>query len=372
MNVIDLIFGKKIDEAEFMLDLDLIEESSKSVVLKRTAIESILGQIARDIAKSNVLVKNDGKHVKDTLFYRLNVMPNQNQSKNEFIYEIVMKMLRDGECLVVKSDSNDLLVADSYDRDKKAVYEDVFRNVVVNDFRFERAFPRSDVLYFKYSNESLDNFMNSLYSDYGELLGRMIEFQMKKSQIRASLMFDSIFQKDKKANEKLQTFIDRITKSIRDKTVAVFPLQKGIEYEEYSRETGTLESVDEIKKLKNQYLHEVAKATGYPIAFLNGEIADIEKITKNYYRLCLDPIISIIENEMNKQLFTSNEYLGGKEITITRPTTKDVFDLLRSGAVSGNELREHVNLPQSDDEMLNDYFVSKDYKEIVSEGGENE
>lgn len=364
MGLMDFIFGKKLDEAEFMLDLDLIEESSREVVLKRTAIESIIGRIAHTIASSNVLVKNKGEQLENDLYYRLNVMPNQNQSRHDFLYEIIYKLLLDGECLIVVTDTKDLLIADDFEEVKKAVFGNVYRNVMVDDYTFKRNFERNDVLHFKYSNNSLEKIMNGLYADYGSLIGRMFEFQMKKSQLRATVDIDSSFAKDEKSQGVVQSFIDKVYSAINKNSVAVIPQQKGLEYKEHSSETGKTESVDEIKKIKSQYSYEVARAVGYPIAFLNGDIADLDKITKNYLKLTIDPLINILVNEMNKQLFTSDEYLKGNRIEFVRVTTRDVFDLVGSGTVTGNELRENVGLRKGNDPMLDEYYLSKDYKNV--------
>jgi|SRR5699024_8725120 len=371
MNLVDIIFGKKMDEAGIMFDLDLLEEGSRSVMLKKTAIDSVLSKIAHKVAEQNIIVKNDKNILKDSLYYRMNVMPNRNQSKHEFIYNLVMKLLQDGECLVIQTSANDLIIADSFEVDKKAVYENVFRNVTSNDFTFERTFTRDEVLYFKYSNNGLDNIMQGLYHDYGELLGRMIEFQLRKSQLRATVNIDSVFANKEGAHKRIQGFVDRLYSVFKKNAVAIIPQQKGLEYEEHSKATGTVESVDEVKKVKNQYMYEVARAVGYPIAFLNGDIADLSDITKNYYKECVSPIIAIIENEFNKQLFTTEEYLSGERIKINRPTTRDEFDLLRSGAINGNDLRESVGLERANDPMLEEYYTTKDYKEI-SKGGDDE
>ena len=242
---------------------------------------------------------------------------------------------------------------------------------MIKDYQFNRSFSRDEVLYFKYSNNGLDNIMQGLYHDYGELLGRMIEFQLRKSQLRATVNIDSVFANKEGAHKRIQGFVDRLYSVFKKNAVAIIPQQKGLEYVEHSKATGTVESVDEVKKVKNQYLHEVARSVGYPIAFLNGDIADLSDITKSYYENCLFPIISVIENEFNKQLFTTDEYLEGKHIKITRPTTRDEFDLLRSGAISGNDLRESIGLERADNPMLEEYYTTKDYKEIAK-GGDDE
>src|SRR5699024_8344677 len=162
---------------------------------------------------------------------------------------------------------------------------------------------------------------------------------------------DSTMAKDEKTQKQTQSFIDRTIETIRKNAVAVFPLQKGIEYEEFSKDTGTTDSIDDIKKLKNQYTEEVAKAVGYPVAFLRGDMADVEKITRNYLRFCIDPILEVIENEIHRQFFYESEYLNGDCVEIKRVTYRDLLDLstaidklVSSVAFTPNEFSEHTGL----------------------------
>src|SRR5699024_4147949 len=202
----------------------------------------------------------------------LDVRPKRNQREAEVQLQISYGLLDNGECLGVKDDVGHFLIADSWECEPIALYEKSFKNVVVDEYEFKRQFKREDVLYFKYTNSKIRTLMNGLYDDYGELIGRMIEFQLKKSQLRAGIKIDSTMAKDEKTQKQTQSFIDRTIETIRKNAVAVFPLQKGIEYEEFSKDTGTTDSIDDIKKLKNQYTEEVAKAVGYPVAFLRGDM----------------------------------------------------------------------------------------------------
>jgi len=367
-------------ELDFMFDWELIEEKSRKIMLKQLATESVFGSIAKTVIQSEFKVKKDDKYVKDSVYYMLNVRPNRNQSKAEFLLEITYDLLNNGECLVVKDDVGNFLIADSWECEPIALYEKSFKNVVVDEYEFKRQFKREDVLYFKYTNSKIRTLMNGLYDDYGELIGRMIEFQLKKSQLRAGMKIDSTMAKDEKTQKQTQSFIDRTIETIRKNAVAVFPLQKGIEYEEFSKDTGTTDSIDDIKKLKNQYTEEVAKAVGYPVAFLRGDMADVEKITRNYLRFCIDPILEVIENEINRQFFYESEYLNGDCVEIKRVTYRDLFDLstaidklVSSGAFTPNEIREESGFDLSDDEKMDEYYMTKNYQSLDElEGGDKE
>ena len=41
-----------------------------------------------------------------------------------------------------------------------------------------------DVIYLEYANEKLDKFSLGLFEDYGEVFGRMLNMQLKKSNTR--------------------------------------------------------------------------------------------------------------------------------------------------------------------------------------------
>src|SRR5699024_1325313 len=367
-------------ELDFMFDWELIEEKSRKIMLKQLATESVFGSIAKTVIQSEFKVKKDDKYVKDSVYYMLNVRPNRNQSKAEFLLEITYDLLNNGECLVVKDDVGNFLIADSWECEPIALYEKSFKNVVVDEYEFKRQFKREDVLYFKYTNSKIITLMNGLYDDYGELIGRMIEFQLKKSQLRAGMKIDSTMAKDEKTQKQTQSFIDRTIETIRKNAVAVFPLQKGIEYEEFSKDTGTTDSIDDINKLKNQYTEELAKEVGDSVAFLRGDMVDVEKITCNYLGFCIDPILEVIENEINRQFFYESEYLNGDCVEIKRVTYRDLFDLstaidklVSSGAFTPNEIREESGFDLSDDEKMDEYYMTKNYQSLDElEGGDKE
>lgn len=61
--------------------------------------------------------------------------------------------------LVILTDDNDLLIVDDFERVEYAVYPDVFRNVTVKDYTFQRTYQMDEVIYLTYNNEKLTKFM---------------------------------------------------------------------------------------------------------------------------------------------------------------------------------------------------------------------
>lgn len=122
---------KSNSELEFMYDAELIEDKSEQVHLKRLAIQTCTNMIARTISQSEFRVRQDKKTIKDEMYYRLNVRPNPNISASMFWHTVIHKLVYENECLIVQNDTNDLLIADHFERVQNANYQDRFKQVTV-------------------------------------------------------------------------------------------------------------------------------------------------------------------------------------------------------------------------------------------------
>ncbi|MFF5398224.1 phage portal protein [Peribacillus butanolivorans] len=143
MGILDLVKSRN-KELEFMFDFDLIQYTSKKIHMKQLAIQTCINMIGRTICQSQFYVKKDKKIVKDEMYYRLNARPNPNMSASQFWQTVVHNLIYDNECLIIQSDTEDLLIADSFTRVEYALVNDSFKDVTVKDFTFSRTFQRTE------------------------------------------------------------------------------------------------------------------------------------------------------------------------------------------------------------------------------------
>ena len=52
--------------------------------------------------------------------------------------------------MIVQADDGDLLIADDFEHNEYAVFEDTFTNVTVKDYQFKRSFKQSEVIHLRY------------------------------------------------------------------------------------------------------------------------------------------------------------------------------------------------------------------------------
>ncbi len=377
---LDAVFRRN-KELEFIFDAELLPDFSNRIHMKRLAIEICASFLGRTISQSEFRVKKGKSYEKDMLYYKLNVRPNKNMTSSTFWHTVVTKLIYDNECLIIFSDDEDLLIADSFNHNQYAVLEDNFTNVIVKEYEFKRSFRQSEVIHLRYRNEKLTPLIDGLFTDYGELFGRVLASQKRKNQIRGTVDIESAHSFDEKQQNKLQTFINKMYKAIGEKDVAIVPQQPGFKYNEISN-SGSGNSgpgVDEINKVTNGFLDQVAMAIGIPVSLLHGDMADVEKQTKNYMMYTVQPLLKKISDEGNAKFFTVEEYLSGEKLEAKAVSYNTLFEiaekfdkLAASGGFTLNELRQEAGYDASDDPSLDKHYITKNYTEMsTAEGGEN-
>lgn len=382
MGILD-IFRSRNQELAEMFDVELYEDLTEKIQMKQLAIQTCVNLIAKSISQSEFKIMQKENSIKDSAYYRLNVRPNKNMSSSFFWQTVVHKLIHDNECLIIQTDTEDLLIADSFSKNEFALFEDTFSEVVVGGFEFKRTFKRSDVIYIPFNNDALMDAVDGLYRDYGELFARIMDFQKRKGQIRGIVNVENITDKGDKSTERIQNYINKVFKSFRDNSVSIIPQQKGFDYKEIGANQ-PVASVDEINKVTDGFLNQVAKALGIPIALLIGEMADVEKQTKNLMIFCINPLLKKITDELTGVFFTEEEYLQeGLKIVAGGLSYNNIFDvaasvdkLLSSGTFTINQIREKLGEEPSVNPMCDKHFITKNYQTLeeneASKGGDNE
>ncbi|MDC6328234.1 hypothetical protein [Staphylococcus auricularis] len=131
MSIFDKIAGKN-EAIDFSYDLEFIKEASERAYLKRWAIDTCVNHIARTMSQTKFNVENAEKNT-SVIEYKLNIRPNTDESAATFWQKLTRKLILDNEVLIIKTDTNDLVIADDWEREEWALYDDVFKNIVIGD-----------------------------------------------------------------------------------------------------------------------------------------------------------------------------------------------------------------------------------------------
>lgn len=132
------IFNRKKRLEELFENMEFIQEKSERSYLKKMAIDTVLNFAARTMSTARFRFKKNGKVVENGWDKILNVRPNKDSSATDFWQKFFYKMMNDNEVLVINTEDDQLLIADSFVRTEYAVFDDVFSGVVVKDYTLRR------------------------------------------------------------------------------------------------------------------------------------------------------------------------------------------------------------------------------------------
>ncbi|MGX7125661.1 phage portal protein [Enterococcus viikkiensis] len=366
---------KKNSEIESSYDFDALIDEYHTLYLKHLAIDTCAEFLARSFGRSEFRIRKNGQPLKNEWTYLLNVRPNLDQTASSFWQQVVYKLITQNEVLIVLSDDDQLLIAESYVRKEYALYEDYFESVWLKGYEFKRKFPMSEVIFLQYNNNDLSRYVRGLYEDYASLYNRMVEVAMRNHQIRATVTGKEGRGFDDKLQKRAQSYIDKVYAKFSKESIAIVPVQAGLEYNELTNTVGeTDQSIDELKKLKRQFVDEVADILGIPSTILHGELADLESAQTVLNKYCLKSLNKKIEDELNAKIIDKTEFVNGTEIKVVGVDKKDIFDLadavdklISSGGFNRNEIRKEVDYESIDGG--DEFYITKNY-EKAAKGGE--
>ena len=335
-----------------MFDLDLIQDKTEKAYLKKMAIEDVLNFVGRSFSQTEFRVYDKEGLVKGDWHYKLNVRPNKTSSACDFWHKVIYKLIYENEVLIVLSDENDLLIADSFTRKEYAIYDDTFHDVKVGTFDFKRTFKMQDVLYLEYNNDKFKSFVDGIFEDLTDIYGRKIDVTMRDNQIRGTVQVDSSATLDDAKTEKLQTYINKVYESFSKNAVAIIPEPRGFSYKEVNQAVGAVgskQATKEISELIDEFITIVAKAVGVPPGLIHTATADQSDSRSTYIEFCIKPLMKKVQGELNAKLFSQKESLEGCRIIVSGVDKPNIFELatsidklVSSGAFNRNEIRKEV------------------------------
>lgn len=348
------------------------------------AFQTGINLIASCIAKCEFKTFVNKKEVNFDEYYLWNIEPNKNQNSSEFVQEFVSKLLSNNEVLIVEI-NNELIIADSFYRQEHAIYEDYFEQVSKKDFTFDKKFYMKDVLYFKYNNDDIRKYYNNLMIGYNELLSLAKGKYKRAGGRKGTVELDAIAKGDEERRKQIEELFTKKFKNYFEAENAIVDLPKGVKYNEITGE-GSKKATNElgdITRILDDAFTKAAQSLRIPPNLLKGDIADIEKITDNFLTFCIDPIVDLIQTEINRKRYGKSNFFKGSYLYIDITNIKhiDIFSiaekidkLISCGMYSIDDLKKKLKDTVLNTEWSDKHWITKNYQginEINLKEGEN-
>ena len=381
-NWVAAVFGSKATE----VDIDtLIGELAIEACFKKLAIQSCINLISNVLSKAEFKTYEQGKEVRQENYYLFNVQPNKNKSASKFWRDVIYKLVYDNECLVVMQD-RELYVADSFQCEKYAFKEYIYRGVVVDELQLNRSYRESEVFHFEMHNERIRNVIDNLYQNYGKLIAAAQKNYKRNNSPRGTVEVSTSYAKTEKAQQELKELFGRKFKDFFEaEGPAILPLTEGVKYNELSSNIGSrTENYKEIRSFIDDVFDFVAIAFNIPPQLLKGSVAITEGLMDNFMTFCINPFAKLLQDEINrkyygKDAFLKRTYLRIDTSMIRAHDLKDIAGaletLLRIGGYTIDDILTTLGKEPLNTEWSQIHWMTKNYspvEDFLKEGGEIE
>ena len=349
---------------------------------RQLAFQSSTDMIARSLAKCEIKTFVGGVEKKEADYYRLNIAPNRNEISSAWFQKLVFNLYRDGEALVVGI-GDDLLVADAFQKKKRALYDWIFTEVEIDDFRPDRPFFMPEVMYFRLNRQNVKKVVDQIGEAHARLMAVAKKSFEMSGGVRGILSLTGTMPGD---NKKRDTYAEEVTKrfaSLANNQNGIVILPSGHQYQNLNTEKKSIMTTRDYRSLVDDVIDFTAIAFGIPPLLLKGQVAGVEDVYNMYLTGCIDPLADLIETEINRQMYGQKSLIAGTYCKIdTRQikhfelfeTASAIDKLIGSGTLTINEVRKKLGEPVSDDPVADTHLVTKNYgtAEEVTGGSKTE
>ncbi|MDD6788655.1 MAG: phage portal protein [Lachnospira sp.] len=365
--------------------LDAIAANTTRLNLAAMAQDRAVDLIADAIAKSEIVITDGHNRRYDKQYYRLNVQPNLNQTGTDFWRGVVRKMLKEGECLVVRV-ADQYFQAETYTADSYVMHEKTYKDVTITDGRntymLDTIFPESSVLMFQLRNESKLIKAASVMQAYDSILSALSQMEILQNKGIFKYKYDAngAFVHRNPDGSVKRLVIDDVVKDVVDKITAagitIIPQSQGTDLTYLGIESKT--SAAEITSIASEINAEAARVYNIPVGVFNCQITEQSDATNEFITYSVQPVAETITDSLNAKLVGMDDYIRGERCFVWLAHYKhidildaaDKLDKLRADGWSFDELRELVGYEPLNTDFSTARAITKNYTmEGKQEGG---
>lgn len=390
INLFEYLKNRFLGKKEVTLSSEEIEgffkkhETSKFLITE-IALFTTIDLVARSVAKCDFVTAVDGKESHGAEYFSWNYAPNKHQTKGEFITQFVSSLFFKNEALIIETVDGQRLVADSFSKKEYAIHDDVFSNVKVRGYTFNKNFKSSEVIYLKYSNVGIINILSSMCKSYEKLMNSAEKRYNKAIGHKGILKIDAMAANDRDFQKKFNELMNERFKDYFNAQDAVLPLYDGYDYSEPSIDASktTQNEINDIQKLKNEAIDAVANAIHTPPSIIKGEASQLSDAFDIFIANAVDTITRPFGQEITKKVYGFEGFKKGNYCVIDTTTVKHI-DVISSATnidkaiacrvLTPAKAQAYCNMLPSNDKSANSYYLTKNYQTadmaLEGEGGE--
>lgn len=351
------------------------EMSKQEYSARELAFSTAVKKIADALAKSEIKTIFRGEEKEGFDWHRFNFAPNKHDDGGTWIRLIVRKLCEDNECLILDV-NGDLIVADSFQVKKTALFPWTFSGVVSEQYNFNKIFyQHRDCIYLRFNSEDIKKTLNRVYESFAEMMSAARDLIVSSGGNKAILSMAGMRAGDKNEEKIANEIMNNRIKPLWENRHAVVPLPQGFTYQDLTKDKKG-ESTRDYRAMIDDIYDLTGAAFGISPLVLKGQQTTTGGGTSYesaYNAFLTDAVGSpkeILETAFTRYLYSREEIMKGSRVVIDTSTIKhfDLFDkagaiekLVGSGAFRVNEVRHSAGYQPTDDPIGEQHLVTKNF-----------
>ncbi len=373
--------NRKIETADIS---PVTQKLLDQLAFKELALYIGISYIANTLSKCEFKTYENGKEVRNKLYYLLNVSPNPNQNSSQFINNFIENYYYKGHALVVPHGQH-IFCADDFDiDDTNPLKENLFYNVTFNCQQIKKKHKASEVFYIQLDNVKAKALVDSLYMQYGEVISQALTAYKKTNGEKYKLVLEQYQAGDARFKEIYEKILKEQLKSFVESDTGIYPQYKGINLEKM--QGNSAKDTSDIISMRKEIFEVTAQALKIPLSMMYGNITNMNEIVKVYLSICIDPLADMLSEEFTRKYYSYEEWKQGNYVQVDTSCINhidiieagdNIAKAISSGITNINEMRKRLGMNELEDKFAEAYWMTKNYalaenvmNEIDEERGE--
>lgn len=362
--------GSKVFEAE---------ERCRWMEVARSILESYC-IAAIQMSTVRIYRSADAPEAADHESWLWNVSPNPNQSRAEFVAEMLHVALtdRDGALVVpiTRNRQTQLWLADGYSINEQPGREDRYEYVSIGGSTevARRSYRASEAYRFKLMPcPGWSDLLTLAVKEYQEL-GAAAEAAFEDSNaMRYKLSTETPVSGNDKNMQRIAEYIDQSLKPFLKGDRGVLPVYKGFDLTRLAgaSSAASWRRSEDIINIRKDMFDAVAACFRVPVSLLYGNTNNFEAVWTSFVTFCVDPIARATADEIARKTLTEEEWMAGGRVVVDTSHIKhvDLFDvadkvekLVGSSIDTPNEIRTFTGQRPSSAPGMDEYQRTKNFE----------
>lgn len=370
MKLLDFLgsLGKKQKNAKL---IGYAADLAQNIQISEAAFHTCSNLIANLVAKCELKTYRNNEFTKGDEWYRWNVQPNPNQNATQFWQKFIHRLYEDNEALIVPRLNGELYVADSFIRDDTQAFNlHTYSGIQIDGYAYPPTLKEDQVYYVSLHDVNIKELTDNIAGMYAQMASAFVQFYKNSVGMKAILYVDQVGENDQ---DLLKDLMKNQFKTFFESVNCIQPLFNGFKFEPVSNTTSpgidTRDFTAQIKDVSELY----ASSFGIPKSLITGEVQDTSKAIDQLLTFCLDPLLELIGDELNRKLFAKDDYLKGNYVQWQTNAIKhiDILDvagnvekLISSGFCCIDDIRSLCGMDRVNTEWSTQFFMTKNFSTI--------